>query len=128
MGYRISLLLFLAISTGCTTSRSTMLNRHEDGLFTKNCDVPTRGIPITLKVPTHLDVTIIETYYLEDRSAGETKFADLREVPMNGHRNLTVETKTIETEKVFTVDWIRPAAGVLEYGAVKWGTISTSTR
>lgn len=118
------MIVFLVALTGCTSIRSLPLNRSPDDEFTKNQPIPFKGIPITMKVPTHLDVEIIETYYLQNVACFEKvtgkpdaqTYADLREIPMT-HRNLSVKVTPIFTEKVFTVDFKRPASGSLEYGA-----------
>ena len=120
---RMSALLLAVIfvcNTGCTTTRSTPLSRDGNNKLQKDLQPSPKGIPITIKVPTHLDVTIHETYYLENVAtsddAGKQKFADLREVKTT-NRNLWVEVTPIETEKVFTVDWKRPLSGTLDYSA-----------
>ena len=107
------ILLFVC---GCTTVRSTPLSRTESDTLYKDMERPQpQGVPITLKVPTHVDVYIMETYYLQDASKDDN-YVDLVEVPMQ-RRNLWVQIKTIETEKVFTVDWKRPFSGTLDYSA-----------
>ena len=112
--------------TGCTTVTSTMLNRTDNDVFVGNSNgepnancgaTPFKGIPITVKVPTHLDVTISETYYL---TVGKVKRADgtfvdeLMEIPVK-HRNLDVDADLVETDKLFTVDFPRPGSGTLDY-------------
>ncbi len=118
---RIRVLLFLVLSVcaaGCTTISSTMLNRTDNDVFVGNSNgdpnnncgaTPFKGIPITVKVPTHVDVAIRETYYLALNN-GKLKELSVR------HRNLDVETTLVETEKLFTVDFPRPASGSLDYG------------
>ncbi len=111
------LILFLAALAGCKTMTSTMLNRTDNDMFVGNsdgepglhCDAePFDGIPITIKVPTHFDVAILETYYL---AAHDNRLVELS---MN-HRSFDVDAKIVETEKLFTVDFPRPASGTLAY-------------
>lgn len=106
----------LGLSSGCTTTRSTPVSRNGNGKLQKDLASSPKGIPITIKVPTHLDVTIHETFYLENVASDIKEFADLREVQMR-NRNLWVEVTPRETEKVFTVDWKRPLSGTLAYSA-----------
>lgn len=110
-------LLFIAGLVGCSTMKSTMLNRVDNDMFVGNsngqpgihCDPePFDGMPITVKVPTHFDVAIQETYFLAVRNN------NLVELSMR-HRSFSVETKVVETEKLFTVDFPRPASGTLSY-------------
>ena len=135
-------LRFLAIAIlalpGCTSVRSSMLLRTDNNSFVGNsngyakCDGSTRpfkGVPITLEVPTHVDLTITETYYMFSSVGPEydptgkvvvnaaAVAASLQEVPVSCRRNLSVKSEIIKTKKVFTVDFKRPAAGVLGYDA-----------
>ena len=122
---RLSLVLlatFTLVPIGCTSMRSTMINRYEDDTFAGNSNGdlkrhdmarPFKGVPITIKVPTHVDVKIIETSYLFDNGSGLSEFK-----LMYPHRD--VEIVTIETEKVFTVDFKRPISGSLNYKANIW--------
>ena len=118
MKFGLFVLLALLLS-GCTSIRSTMLNRTEDDDFVgnsngdpKECGMtrPFKGVPITMKVPTHVDVRIIETYYLYNSDSGLTQLR-------TRHRNLGVETAFVMTEKVFTVDFKRPLSGTIDYAA-----------
>lgn len=113
------------IASGCTSISSTMLNRTDNDVFVGNsngepnvhCGArPFKGVPITLRVPTHLDVSIREKIYLRKIEPG----GKLVRVQTT-HRNLSVEPKIIETDKVFTVDPKRPAAGTLA-STLTWGT------
>jgi hypothetical protein len=62
-----------------------------------------RGIPVTVKVPTHLEVRVIERRYLAPGTF--EKF----------HTALIVEHEVREKDQVFTVDSVRPAAGKMTY-------------
>lgn len=113
------LALCVVATSGCTSLRSTIINRYEDDTYAGNSNGelkrhdmarPYRGVPITIKVPTHVDVKIIETSYMYnvDDSLRELKLS-------TPHRE--VDIKTIETDKVFIVDFKRPLSGSLNYKA-----------
>jgi hypothetical protein len=106
---------------GCSSFSSTMLNRQDDGTFVANPNGrprpkdrarPYKGIPVTLRVPTHLDVYIDETYYLQPSASGDGTFEEL---PFG--RLLNVRTEVIKTKKVFIVDFKRPLSGTLDMDA-----------
>ncbi len=103
------LLLIAAIGaiaqTGCTSMSSTMLTRDESNSFwTRKAGL--QGVPITLKVPTHVKLTVFERHFLvTDRNTGRAQRLPLPFVV----RDFAQEF--IYTEKIFTVDFKRPAAG-----------------
>ena len=113
--------LVIIIQTGCTSFRSIIMDRNPDDSLTPQCNLSrTRGIPVKLKVPTHEEVTIYETYFVK---SAETKNKDVVSPPSiqvlspNGNaRLLSVKRVPIYTEKVFTVDFPRPLAGNLSLG------------
>jgi hypothetical protein len=102
---------------GCTSFTSTALKRFDDNSYSgqSNGDHelhgsarPFKGIPITLKVPTHLDVYVDETYFVKLEKDRATEI-------LNGRmRLLKIRTKVIRSDKVFTVDFKRPASGYLD--------------
>jgi hypothetical protein len=98
--------VFLLVSAGCTSMRSVMLHRNECNTgWEKTRHLP--GVPITLKVPTHLQIVVLEKHYLV-RSANDYKRIELP-VPVR-----RVETEFKYTDRIFTVDFKRPAAGTLD--------------
>lgn len=119
---RIPALLLLVCTPGCASMRSTMLNRTEADTFVKN-GLPTKGVPVTVRVPSHLDVWVVETMYYDaserklNEDDKEHPFVEFKaiEFPVDVNRNLKLRTKLIRTEKVMTVDFVRPAAGIGEY-------------
>ena len=105
-------------AVGCTSVKSTLINRTETDVFIGNSNGepkakcaarPFNGVPITLRVPTHVDIAIKEKILM--KSDGQNKLSRLK----MDKRHLFVDTEIIETEKVFTVDVKRPAAGTLNY-------------
>ena len=99
--------------TGCTTISSTMLNRTDGDSFYKNSK--TCGVPIRLEVDSHLDVYIEEQFLLRKIKTSDTDF-QLQEARIPG-RHLSVRTDVVKSHQLFTVDFKRPASGLLEYGS-----------
>src|SRR5437868_3384845 len=97
--------------TGCTSIRSThvMHNPRECTWDKKHL----HGIPITVKVPSQLEVRVVETKFLLDGRMLLT-LDDVTKVPLATRR---VETDVREKDEIFTVDFVRPAAGVSELEA-----------
>ncbi|MGC3967425.1 MAG: hypothetical protein QM775_08670 [Pirellulales bacterium] len=95
-------------SAGCQGTSSTMLTRDESNT-TWDKHTCLSGVPITLKVPTHVKVYIYETYFLDT--------VDVGGVPRVQRIKLKYPVRDyaqefIYTEKIFTVDFKRPAAGM----------------
>ncbi len=93
---------------GCSSSRSTLLTRNECNTgWSKVAHL--HGTPITLKVPTHLRVYIYQKHYIEQVNiAGVTRWQPV-EMPCV----YDFGSEVLYTEKIFTTDFIRPAAGHL---------------
>ncbi len=90
---------------GCTSMSSTMLTRDESNQFwTRKGGL--KGVPITLKVPTQVKLTVFERHYLwkpdKDKASQRVRLPFVV-------RDFAQEF--IYTEKVFTVDFKRPGAG-----------------
>jgi len=108
--------VLIATAWGCTSTTSTLLNRTDSNHVVGNSNGYTRaagqsrpfkGVPITVRLPTHLDVTIKESDLYKAADPPE----HLTRIPNGTSRS--VETALVETDKVFTVDPKRPAAGNL---------------
>jgi hypothetical protein len=115
---RLAWLIALMSITGCQSISSTLLNRTDDDFFHGNSNGeptcgdqarPYKGVPITVRVPTHLDVVVKQTVWI-----GRDENKRLYQIPSE-HPHVFLETKLIETDKVFTVDPKRPAAGTMKY-------------
>lgn len=107
---RLGPILFLACflaSAGCASICSTMLTRNESN-SDWNAARHLRGVPITLKVPTHVKIYVYETYYLQKVPVGGITKTQRLPLPF-AVRDFAQEF--IYTEKIFTVDFKRPAAG-----------------
>ncbi|QDV19326.1 hypothetical protein Pan153_39910 [Gimesia panareensis] len=105
----ITAALLLALSTGCGSIKTTAFDRLEDDTLIANPDQHLKGVPVTLKVPTHLKLTI------EEKSFWRVEGSQL--VPVATSRITRDVTPEVQyTEKVFLVDPVRPAAGESGYG------------
>lgn len=109
MAQALGIGLILLIPAGCHSIRTQLLHRDENNSCWKKKRLT--GIPITLKVPTHLRVTVVEKILLDKES---------KPIALDGKEPLTfrdVRYNFLVTEKIFTVDLERPAAGTLNYTA-----------
>jgi hypothetical protein len=109
-------LLFAAamVLSGCSSFRTTAVDRTENDCLIVNPNCPMRGIPVSLRVPTHLELSVIETTYWEKRTIPGAKPTL---IPLSTCRPTRSVTHGInETEKIFLVDPARPAAGLSNYG------------
>lgn len=102
----ICTLTLLPFVAGCTSFSATHIHRDENNLSWEKRRA-LHGIPVTLKVPTHMRVDILDKHVLIASDIGVVKRSSPR-VPLR-----KIETEFIETEKIFLVDIKRPAAGVL---------------
>ncbi|MCA9065001.1 MAG: hypothetical protein KDA96_18150 [Planctomycetaceae bacterium] len=106
----VLLLAVLVVLPGCKSIKSTLLLRDEMNLGWQT--IESDGIPITLRVPTHLQVAIVDVQYAH--RPGEKGWALLSD----GDKPVTtvsVSHHFIVTEKIFTVDPKRPAAGDIDF-------------
>ena len=102
----------IAIGAGCNSIRTTALDRSENGAL--SCSPQTsalKGVPVMLKVPTHIEVKV----YQRDFWYQDTGSEKLVLVP-NQLQTRYVKTEVKETEQMFLVDPKRPAAGTGIYG------------
>lgn len=103
------LLCILALCAGCTSIESTMVTRDESNQDWErhNC---LNGIPITLKVPTHLKLYVFEKHYLQQIRDVDGKVISIEPVEVDvAVRDFAHEF--MYTEKIFVVDFKRPPAG-----------------
>lgn len=114
IGFVLSTAVFVCVTVGCTSFRSTIVDRQEDdSLAVQPCPSDVRGIPVKLKIPSHLEVKIVETFYLDGDGRLETMLVDSE----TKRKLLEVNQQLIYTDKVFLVDFPRPLAGTLNLGA-----------
>jgi hypothetical protein len=94
------------LSGGCVSYRSTIMSRTPDDRMHRNSNQCTRGVPVTLKIPTHMDVRIEEEYFI-------TQAGDKTAIPQLSRSLRSVAMHKVYTPKVVTVDFVRPGAGTL---------------
>ena len=103
------------LSPGCRSTSSTFMNRYDNDRVAGNSNgerglhenaKPFKGVPVTMRVPTHLVGTVIETIYLDPVS--------LKTIQTE-RRNLSATAVTVFSDKVFAVDPKKAAAGVTNY-------------
>lgn len=103
-------ILFAFALAGCKSIKSTMLQRDEFNMGWQT--IKSDGIPITLKVPTHFRIAIVDVRYAQiHEKLGWTLLSD-RNTAVTA---VQVDHGFIYTEKVFTVDPKRPAAGDIDF-------------
>lgn len=97
----------LATVTGCSSIKSTMVQRDESNTHweKQRC---LKGVPITLKVPTHLKVYVFDQHFIEKVDVGDRSVirASKIDVPLRDY-----SAEIVKTDKIFTVDFKRPGAG-----------------
>jgi hypothetical protein len=110
----ISIVALNAICVGCKSTTSFFMSRHDNDRLAGNSNghlgahenaKPFKGIPVTMKIPTHVDVSVFETIYLND---------NLSTIP-TGRRNLRAAADVVYSDKIFAVDPKRAAAGNSNY-------------
>jgi hypothetical protein len=110
-GLLISCLIF---SSGCSSFRTTAVDRTETDCLVVNPNCPMKGVPVSLRVPTHLELQVVETSYWEKKNMPGEKPTIF---PLAGSRPTRQVLHTVcETEKIFLVDPARPVAGTSGYG------------
>lgn len=108
--------MLLLILTGCNSIRTNMWTRAEDDNLHPDACSKLKGIPVMLRVPSHLEVTITETLYLQYQQIDPLKDEfELRVIPLD-HPDLDVAANLKYTEKMFLVDPVRVGAGNGSYG------------
>jgi hypothetical protein len=97
-------------TVGCRSAKSTHVepDPYKGGWKTKHL----RGVPVTVKVPTHIEVRIVKKHYIQPNT----------KLPLRDKDGITVSVLEIEhtireKDEVFTVDAVRPGAGTLDYNA-----------
>ncbi len=113
----LATLLVCCVLTGCRSFSSTPVSRTESDSFHGDSNGvaryfrggarPFKGTPVKLKVQTHTDVFVEETYELR-RSGGTWLRNDL------GKKFYQVRTEPVFGEQIVFVDFKRPASGSLD--------------
>ncbi len=172
MAVTLRVMLCCVFCCGCASFKTTIMQRSCDNRFYENYPCShTKGLPVKLKVPTHVEATVTEVFFIQglkfaneaDRksklAAAEKQLCDAlelkkvattkeqkdsadnaiaaaeqairdasqhamcQEIPvmLNNKeiRHMEVKTRVIYTDKVFTVDFRRPAGGTLDVSAIQ---------
>ncbi len=110
--------IFLAMSivggilNGCASMQTTFFTRHEDDTLCKESEHPINGVPVMVKVPTHLELKIQEVVHIIQ----QPDTANLEILNNAGKAIRKVEPNLRFTEKMFVVDPKRPFSGSATYG------------
>lgn len=98
------LLMQFVLCNGCSSIKTTAYDRLEDDTLIANPDQHLKGVPVSLRVPTHLELTV------EEKTFWRAEGTEL--IPVTSCRcTRTVSHEVKYTEKVFLVDPVRPGAG-----------------
>ncbi len=108
-------LVVALIATGCRSTNSFFMTRFDSDQLAASSNghlgihdnaKPFKGVPITLKVPTHVDITVRETIYLDIKTLDPV---------ITERRSLNAIATTVYSDKLFSVDPKRAAAGQTDY-------------
>lgn len=106
----VSCLLISLFLAGCTSFKTMTLGRLDsDSLFVECFGHKQKGVPVKLKVPTHVVVSIYEQQVLIRGNDGV-------KLQSFSPPQYEVESTLAYTDKVFLVDFVRPAGGSLTLG------------
>jgi hypothetical protein len=108
-GLRLLVAAGLAAGIGCTTIRTKFYDFDETGTRDVRC---LKGLPVTLQVPTHLKLQVIETHYFvknQDMKTAQTVPYVLlaSEKPARG-----LSYDFITVKELYAVDFKRPLSGI----------------
>jgi hypothetical protein len=98
----------VVLLVGCRSAVSTHVTRSQE-----DCGWDTRklrGVPVTVKIPTHLELRVMERRYVNADGGPLVVGNDC----LTARR---VEVSVREKDEMFTVDAVRPAAGKIDYSA-----------
>lgn len=106
----LAVLALVSISGGCSSIKGTLLQRDQGNFGWQK--IEGEGIPITLEVPTHLQITIVDVKYAH-------RDANLKWVLLTNGKAAVITTDVkhnfIKTKKIFMIDPKRPAAGDVSF-------------
>lgn len=114
-GILLTLALLIGSSVGCKSTTSYFMQRFDDDKVTASPNgelglhqesLPFRGIPVTLRVATHVDIKICESMYFDSSNF---------DLIQTNHRNLHAEAEPVYSDKIFSVDPKKAAAGDTKY-------------
>jgi hypothetical protein len=114
----LTLAVACLIGAGCSSIQSTHVKRNEEMCGWETTHL--HGIPVTLQVPHHFRVEVIETSW--EKNGNLVRDAATK-VPVTTH---DVNVAVADTQEIFTVDFVKPGAGTLNTHV--WGTRTPSRR
>jgi len=92
---------------------SSIMNRSDQDVFTKNSRKKQKGVPVTVAVPTHLKVQIQEEYFLRKNEDTDNPHYMPQSVSVD-RPILSVDYGFDYEDKIFMVDLKRPAVGTIQ--------------
>lgn len=111
MRFLTTIILLILLHTGCTSFRTISLGRLDnDSLFVDCFNRKAKGIPVKMKVPSHVMVSIYEQQVL-------IRGTDGVRLQSFSPPQYEVNSELTYTDKVFLVDFARPAGGSLTLGS-----------
>lgn len=105
----------LSYATGCRSISSTFMQRMDNDRLVGNSNgstglhdnaKPFKGIPVTMPVLTHVDISIEEEMFLDKETLALVK---------TERRNLSAKADPVYSDKIFAVDPKRAASGTSKY-------------
>lgn len=108
--WALAITLTIVQLSGCKSIPSQLLDRDEANCSWRKTKL--RGVPVTLNVPTHVQIQVVDKTLL-------TTGMDGKAVPvfLDDRTLRDIRTEFIVGKKIFMVDLERPAAGSLDYTA-----------
>ncbi len=98
-------------AAGCATIHSRLYETDETGV---RQEVKLRGMPVTIDVPTHLKVEVVEHHFYVAAPDGKLTRALIKPT-----RELAYDLKS--TKELYTTDFKRPASGSVDLGLTMKG-------
>jgi hypothetical protein len=96
------------VGAGCCSAVSTHVTPDPTGTTWEKKKL--EGVPVTVKLPTHLDVRVVERRYFDPKSQAVIQ-APGPDARLHDFVTRDVEFSVREKDQVFLVDAVRPAAG-----------------
>ncbi len=106
------LLCPMTFLTGCSSFATTFFRRSQDNTLCKENSKPIHGVPVMVRVPTHLELRVDETIHLVRRK----QTTNIEALTPNGASLRSVDANLRFTEKMFVLDPKRPMSGPASYG------------